>query len=71
MTVLKDDYGMHVNMMKGSKASYPKYFHIGFNMETEANVNAVYECLKNGGMAIDPPEHAWGFLDISFQVSWE
>jgi hypothetical protein len=32
-------------------------FHIGFALETEAEVNAVYERLTNEGMDIKPPTH--------------
>jgi lactoylglutathione lyase len=68
MAVLQDEHGMHINLMKGSNATYPKYFHIGFDMETEANVNAFYERLENDGMEIDPPEHtAWGSWTFHFK----
>lgn len=69
MAVLTDGSGMHVNLMKGagSSATYPKYFHIGFDLQTEANVNAVYERLKDDGMEIDPPEHAWGSWTFHFK----
>jgi lactoylglutathione lyase len=67
MAVLQDEHRMHINLMKGSNATYPKYFHIGFDMETESDVNAVYERLKADGMEIDPPEHAWGSWTFHFK----
>jgi lactoylglutathione lyase len=68
MAVLQGEDGMYINLMKGSKATYPKYFHIGFDLETEANVNAVYERLKADGMEIDPPEHvSWGSWTFHFK----
>jgi lactoylglutathione lyase len=67
MAVLRGEDGMHINLMKGSKVSYPKMFHIGFDPKTESGVNAVYEQLKNDGMGIVPPEHAWGSWTFHFE----
>lgn len=68
MAALQGEGEIYINLMKGSKATYPKYFHIGFDMETEANVNAVYERLKADGMEIDPPEHVpWGSWTFHFE----
>jgi catechol-2,3-dioxygenase len=62
MAVLADGHGMHINLMKGANASYPKLFHIGFDMGTEAEVNAMYERLKTDGMEISPPKHeTWAY----------
>ena len=66
MAVLMDAYGMHINLMKGKQVTYPKMFHIGFDLETEANVNHVYERLTNEGMDIKPPKHAWGSWTFHF-----
>ncbi|MCG8347759.1 MAG: VOC family protein [Chloroflexales bacterium] len=66
MAVLMDAYGMHINLMKGKQATYPKMFHIGFALETEAEVNAVYERLTNEGMEIKPPTHGWGSWTFHF-----
>ena len=68
MAALSDGSGLHVLLMKGSNSSYPKYFHIGFDMETESNVNAMHERLKNNGMELEPPEHtAWGSYTFNFK----
>ncbi|MGL4609839.1 MAG: VOC family protein [Trueperaceae bacterium] len=68
MAALSDGSGMHVLLMKGSRATYPKYFHIGFDMETEANVSAVYDRLKADGIETNPPEHtAWGSWTFNFK----
>ncbi len=68
MAALGDGSDMHILLMKGSSATYPKYFHIGFDMETESNVTTMYERLKNDGMEIDPPEHtAWGSYTFNFK----
>jgi lactoylglutathione lyase len=68
MAVLTDGSDMHVNLMKGSGASYPEYFHIGFDLETEAKVSAMYERLTQDGLQLEPPEHtAWGSWTFHFQ----
>jgi lactoylglutathione lyase len=67
MSCLRDGQGNHINLMKGSDANYPKYFHIGFDPGTEAEVNAIYERLKGDGMNIEPPEHAWGSWTFHFK----
>jgi lactoylglutathione lyase len=67
MAVLQDAHDMHISLMKGKQASYPKLFHIGFALETEADVSAVYERLTKEGMAIKPPKHTpWGAWTFHF-----
>lgn len=67
MAVLHGDDGMHINLMKGANAAYPKLFHIGFDLETEANVTAAYERLTAEGLQIKPPEHTqWGSWTFHF-----
>jgi lactoylglutathione lyase len=68
MAALSDGSDIHVLLMKGSNASYPRYFHIGFDPGTEAGVNAVYERLKADGMEIDPPRHRqWNSYTFNFK----
>ncbi|MBK8034120.1 MAG: VOC family protein [Chloroflexi bacterium] len=61
-TVLFDDDGLVLSLMKGS-GSYPETFHIGFGQESEAKVNQIYEVLKADGFDVAAPEHhhAWTF----------
>ena len=66
MAVLRDGHGMYINLMKGSNATYPKTFHIGFDAETEEGVSAVYKRLTDDGLDIAPPEHAWGSWTFHF-----
>lgn len=66
ISVLSDGHGMHINLMRGRKTTYPKAFHIGFDAKTEANVNAVYERLTGDGLTIKPPQHAWGSWTFAF-----
>ena len=61
-TVLFDDDGLVLSLMKGS-GIYPETFHIGFGQESEAKVNQIYERLKADGFDVAAPErhHAWTF----------
>jgi lactoylglutathione lyase len=66
MAVLTDGSDMHINLMKGSSASYPKFFHIGFDLETETNVTAMFERLTDDGLQLEQPKHAWGSWTFHF-----
>lgn len=66
MSVLADGHGGHINLMRGANATYPRLFHIGFDAETEAGVNAVYERLTSAGLTMKPPIHAWGAWTFHF-----
>lgn len=67
MATLTDGSALHLNLMKGSKDTYPEYFHIGFDLDTEANVNAFYERLTSYGVEANPPEHTpWGSWTFHF-----
>jgi lactoylglutathione lyase len=66
ITGLGDDSGMHILLMKGKNASYPKMFHIGFNLGTQANVDAMFERLTADGLDIKPPENLWGSWSFHF-----
>lgn len=69
MVALEDGSGLSVLLMKGSNANYPKYFHVGFDVETEENVNAFHQKLVADGMEIDPPEQeAWGSYTFNFKI---
>lgn len=60
-TVLFDDGGLVLTLMKGTDISYPATFHIGFVQESEARVNEINQRLKTDGFDVKPPErhHAW------------
>ena len=66
LTVLSDDDGFVLTLMKASKTSnvlYPTSFHIGFFVESEARVDAVNRRLKEDGYDVAPPErqHSYSF----------
>ncbi|MBI1297814.1 VOC family protein [bacterium] len=67
ITALKEPSGMIVLLMKGSVATYPKMFHIGFDLETKEAVNAHYERLTSAGIVTDPPESGWGSWTFNFK----
>ncbi|GCE51250.1 catechol 2,3-dioxygenase-like lactoylglutathione lyase family enzyme [Thermosporothrix hazakensis] len=62
-TVLFDDRGLVLTLMKAREVSYPKTFHIGFGQESEERVNEIYQRLIADGYQADPPQrsHAWTF----------
>jgi catechol 2,3-dioxygenase-like lactoylglutathione lyase family enzyme len=63
-TVLFDDDGLVLTLMKGGKGiRYPGTFHIGFMQESEEKVNAINQQMKADGFDVRPPErfHAWTF----------
>jgi len=49
---------------KGTEIVYPKWFHIGFMQDTDAQVDEVHQRLTAGGIQADKPKHehgAWTF----------
>ncbi|WP_096438937.1 VOC family protein [Alteribacter populi] len=56
-----DDDDFVLTLMKGKEVHYPNTFHIGFPVESEAEVNNMYQRLKEGGFAVEPPQHAHGY----------
>jgi len=66
MMFLSDDDGFVLTLMKAGKTtevSYPGNFHIGFFIESEAQVDEINRRLKDDGYDVAPPErhHAYGF----------
>lgn len=66
MMFLSDDDGFVLTMMKagrGTDVRYPGNFHIGFFIESEAQVDEINRRLKEDGYNVPAPErhHAYGF----------
>jgi catechol-2,3-dioxygenase len=66
LTVLLDDDGLVLTLMKMGRAGsnkYPANFHIGFFVESEAKVDMINQRLKEDGYEVLPPErhHAYSF----------
>lgn len=66
MAFLTDDDGFVLTLMKakrGVPVHYPGVFHIGYFVDTEAQVDAINRRLREDGFDVAPPErhHAYGF----------
>lgn len=62
-TVLRDDNGIVLSLMKAGQVKYPATFHIGFIQENREKVNEINQRLKADGFDVSPPEmhHGWTF----------
>jgi catechol 2,3-dioxygenase-like lactoylglutathione lyase family enzyme len=65
MAFLSDGEGFVLTLMKGkpSAVTYPRTFHVGFFVDSEATVDRVHARLTEDGFAPPMPErhHAYGF----------
>lgn len=63
ITILFDDNGLVLTLMKAAEVAYPKTFHIGFGQESDEKVNEIYQRMRDDGFEADPPQrsHAWTF----------
>ncbi len=63
LTLLLDDDGLALTLMKSSAVAYPQTFHIGFGQESDERVNEIYQRMIDDGFEADPPQrsHAWTF----------
>ena len=65
MAFLTDDNGavitlMSAKMAKENEVQYPATFHIGFAQQTEGEVNAINQRLKDDGFDVPPPSKQHG-----------
>jgi lactoylglutathione lyase len=70
LVVLRDDVGLALtlsNFAKTTQVSYPKDFHVGFVVDTQAQVDEIFRRLTADGIAAEPPQHLHG--GWSFYVS--
>lgn len=61
--LLLDDNDLILTLMsEGERAevNYPSSFHIGFRQDTEEQVNAINQKLKNDGFEVKPPRRFHG-----------
>lgn len=64
MAFVTDDDGSVLTLMKAGKTtqvSYPDNFHIGFVVESEAQVDAINRRLKDDGYDVTSPERHHGY----------
>lgn len=61
--VLIDKDGFLLALMKGVHVNYPQSFHIGFEQESEEQVNEINKRLKDDGYNVKLPirAHRWTF----------
>ncbi|HEX5555077.1 MAG TPA: hypothetical protein VFX43_17680 [Chitinophagaceae bacterium] len=52
MAILKGANDFTLVIMKGTQASYPDAFHIGFMLDSEEAVMEAYGALKRGSIAV-------------------
>lgn len=63
LTVLRHSGGMALvfsNLGRLEAVGYPRDFHIGFVVDTRAEVDATYEKLAADGVAAEPPKRLHG-----------
>jgi catechol 2,3-dioxygenase-like lactoylglutathione lyase family enzyme len=63
MAHLQDEEGLILSLFQGTSITEPESTHIGFMQETEAQVNEIYQRLKEDGFDVRPPQrsHGWTF----------
>lgn len=61
--IMADKDGFLLALMKGAQVNYPKAFHIGFEQESEEQVNKINQRLMEDGFKVKPPKraHRWTF----------
>jgi lactoylglutathione lyase len=71
LAVLFDEAGLALvlsNFEKAASVDYPRDFHIGFLLENEKQVRAIYERLAAAGHVDKPPQRmhgSWGFYFVA------
>lgn len=69
LTVLNDDDGFVLTLMKAAARSskeYPENFHVGFFVADEERVNAIHRRMRDDGLEVAEPSRAHSY---SFYVS--
>ena len=66
--IVFDDEGLVLTLMKGAEVSYPNSFHIGFVQDSEEQVNAINERLKEDGFDVKPPRRFHGSWTFYFRA---
>ncbi|MFD1413729.1 VOC family protein [Oceanobacillus jeddahense] len=61
--ILVDEDRLLLALMKNKEVSYPNSFHIGFEQESEEQVNEINRKLQEDGFNVKPPKrtHRWTF----------
>jgi lactoylglutathione lyase len=66
LAVLLDEQGFVLTLMKlnsKSSSTYPANFHVGFFVESESQVDAIHQRMREDGLDVAAPEraHAYSF----------
>jgi catechol 2,3-dioxygenase-like lactoylglutathione lyase family enzyme len=71
MAMMRDDAGLILNLShfgKEAEISYHKDFHVGFFVETRAEVDAIYARMAADGIVAEPPrklQGRWSFYVLA------
>jgi lactoylglutathione lyase len=71
MAGLFDDNGLSLVLMTAGRSrevAYPASFHLGFMQESEEQVNAINQRLKDDGFAVPPPRRLHGMWTFYFEA---
>jgi lactoylglutathione lyase len=71
MAGLFDDNGLSLVLMTAGRSrevAYPASFHLGFMQESEEEVNAINQRLKDDGFAVPPPRRVHGMWTFYFEA---
>lgn len=67
-TVMFDDNGLVLTLMKGEQVSYPGTFHVGLIQESEERVDEINHQLKDDGFDVNPPRKFHGSWTFYFRA---
>lgn len=59
-SMMTDDDGFLLNLMKAKEVNYPETFHMGFQQTTREQVDAVNKHLKEDGYEVEQPDVVHG-----------
>jgi len=71
MAGLHDDNGLSLVLMRGGQGAgveYPASFHVGFMQQSEEEVNAINQRLKEDGFDVPTPRRMHGAWAFYFQA---
>ena len=66
-----DDNGLSLVLMTAGRSrevAYPASFHLGFMQESEEQVNAINQRLKDDGFPVPPPRRLHGMWTFYFEA---
>lgn len=73
MAFLRDDNGLFLSLMNldsSEPAAYPGTFHVGFILDTRADVDGMNDRLRQDGFAVEPAREFHGSYTFYLQAPW-